>query len=57
MSRPVAEVEACGCKWDDTGSPIWMCLQHCPPFDVIIEETPPHPVYIGAESEGEEHAG
>jgi len=52
----VAEVEACGCKWDDTGSPIWMCLQHCPPFDVIIEETPPHRVCIGAESEGEDSA-
>ena len=25
--------EACGCKWDDEGSPIDMCELHCPPYE------------------------
>jgi len=25
--------ETCGCRWDDTGSPVTMCEQHCPPHD------------------------
>ena len=51
MTR-ASEVEACGCKWDDSGSPIWMCLQHCPPTDPIINDDYLHPVYTGVESEG-----